>query len=189
MPKKKTLMVMAVGSPYEAVGGRGDSGDNGWHVGRPLRPDVAVGLRRECRPPQPLRLPRARQPAHGPDGSPPDQRMRVLEPRLGERRERRIIAVAHGNQHVAEEPGVAEALHRGAGEEPAEAGIVEADQLGQRRRGEVLPGPQPGLARGGGKLVPGADGEAVVAAVYAVAHGDAELVRNRPVVLVVVVGK
>ena len=57
------------------------------------------------------------------------------------------------------------------------------------RRKKLFPRRIANLARGDGKLVPRADREAVVAAVDAVAHGGAELHRDRAVVLDAQVGE
>ena len=56
------------------------------------------------------------------------------------------------------------ALDRRAGEPGAEGGIVEAGQLRQRQRRQIVPLHEPRLAAGLRELVPGADGEAIVAA-------------------------
>ena len=61
----------------------------------------------------------------------------------------------------------------------AEARIVQAGQLGQRRRDEIVARLQLQLAARLRELVPRADGQTVVAAVDAVAHGPAQLARDR----------
>ena len=61
------------------------------------------------------------------------QRRSVVEPRLDQRHERRIAGIAGGDQHIAQEAVAAGALDRRAAEARAERGIVEEQQLGERR--------------------------------------------------------
>ena len=56
-------------------------------------------------------------------------------------------------------------------------------QIGERRADRLGPDRELLVARGGGELVPGADGEAIVAAIDAVADGGAELAGYRALVL------
>ena len=84
----------------------------------------------------------AGEPAERPDrGSrgPAARRRRAAAAATGG--ERRVAAVADGDQHVADEAVAADPLDRAAGEAPAERGVVEGRELGQRRRGEVLRAP------------------------------------------------
>src|SRR5690606_29353765 len=67
----------------------------------------------------------------------------------------------------------AEALHGRSREHLAKAGIVELRQVGEARRGELGPWREGGLPRALRELVPGTDGQAVVAAIDAVADGGA----------------
>src|SRR6185369_7352395 len=80
-------------------------------------------------------------------------------------------------------PVAARALDRRTSETGAESGVIETGQFGERRRLEILTLLQPRLAPGLRELVPGADGEAVVAAKNAVADFSAQLGRDKPLVL------
>src|SRR5581483_7971870 len=90
---------------------------------------------------------------------------------------------ADRNQHVTHETVAADALDRGFCEQRAEGRVVEPHEFGKlglaqlRARGEFC------LAAGLRELVPGADGEAIVAAIDAVAHRLAELAGYRALVL------
>src|SRR5690606_14527550 len=95
----------------------------------------------------------------------------------------RVGGIADGDEHVAQEARDADTLDRRAGEARTEAGIIEPGEFGEAGRREVGPRPQLHLMRRRGELVPGADREAVVAAVDAVAHGDPELMRDRALML------
>src|SRR6185369_17880867 len=77
----------------------------------------------------------------------------------------------------------ADALDGRAREEAAEAGVVEGGELGQGRGFQLRALAEVGLVRRFGELVPGADGEAVVAAIDAIAHERAQLARDRPLML------
>src|SRR5690606_4767936 len=77
----------------------------------------------------------------------------------------------------------ADALDRRAGEMRAERCVVQSRQLGERGGIEVVAGGELRLSRRLGVLVPGADGEAIVAAIDAVADGLPEFVRDRSLVL------
>src|SRR6185312_2625078 len=96
---------------------------------------------------------------------------------------RRTAAVADGNQHVAQEPRMTDALDRRGREQGAEAILVELHQVGERGRAQIVARGELHLVRRGRKLVPRADREAVVAAIDTVTHGGAELERDRPPVL------
>ena len=65
----------------------------------------------------------------------------------------------------------------------AEGGVVERAPVGQLRRTQGLARGKLGLAAGLRELVPRTDGEAVVAAIDAVAHRRAQLARDRALVL------
>ena len=96
---------------------------------------------------------------------------------------RGIAGIAGGDQHVAHEAVAADALDRRAREQRPEAGIVERQQVGQRRRSQIVAGGELRLRCGLRELVPRADREAVVAAIDAIADRRAEFVRDRPLVL------
>src|SRR3546814_4944280 len=68
---------------------------------------------------------------------------------------------------VAHETVPPDALHRRGRKHLAEAGIVEPRQIDKLGRRQRRPRPQVGLGRHGRKLVPRADGAAVVAAIDA----------------------
>ena len=95
-----------------------------------------------------------------------------------------IAGIAGGDQHVAQEAVAADALDRRAREQRAEGGIVERQQVGERRLAQIVArrraSPRDAALR---ELVPRADGKAVVAAIDAVADRRAELERDRPLVL------
>ena len=63
------------------------------------------------------------------------------------------------------------------------AGIVEPGQLGETRRGQRGARQEVGFVGRAREFVPGADREAIVAAIDAVADQRAQLVRDRPLVL------
>ena len=86
---------------------------------------------------------------------------------------RRIARVADRVEDVADEAVAADALDRALGEEGAEGRVVEGGEVGERRARAGLARVQRRLAAGLGELVPGADGQAVVAAVDAVAQRGA----------------
>src|SRR5690606_16436660 len=69
------------------------------------------------------------------------------------------------------------------GEQGAEGGIVQGREVGEARRAQALAGVEGALVGDSGELVPRADGQAVVAAIDAVAERRAELLRDRPGVL------
>ena len=92
-------------------------------------------------------------------------------------------AIADGDQHIAQEARAADALDGRAGEEAPEAGVVEGGELGQGWGFQLRALAEIGLLRRLGEFVPGADGEAIVAAIDAVAHERAQLARDRPLML------
>ena len=73
-----------------------------------------------------------------------------------------------------------DALDRAAGEQARNAASSSRDEVGQRGRREIGPRLQLGLARRLRELVPGADGEAIVAAVDAVADRGRNARRSWP---------
>src|SRR5206468_11833690 len=77
----------------------------------------------------------------------------------------------------------ADPLDRRSAEPGAEQRVAEGGELGEWRGHEVGPLAQLGLAAQAGELVPGADGEAVVAAVDAVAEERPQPTRDRALVL------
>src|SRR5690606_24439870 len=85
--------------------------------------------------------------------------------------------------------GVANALGRGAGEKGAESGIIERHEICQRGAIKFGARTKLGFAAHRGELVPWADGEAIIAAIDAVAHGAAELARDRALMLDAVIGE
>src|SRR5690606_2724555 len=66
---------------------------------------------------------------------------------------------------------------------------VEGDEIGQCGTLEFGAGAELGLAAHRGEFVPGADGEAIVAAIDAVAHGAAEFTWDRTLMLDAVIGE
>src|SRR5690606_12129004 len=85
-----------------------------------------------------------------------------------------VAGIARRDEAVAEEPGRAQALDRRLREKGAERGIVERKHVGQLRVPYRVAGGEPVVARLPGEFVPRADGEAIVAAEDAIAHGFAE---------------
>src|SRR5207302_9043435 len=75
------------------------------------------------------------------------------------------------------------ALDRRFGKQRAGRRVVEPRQLGELWRSQGVPRGKLGLAAGLRELVPGADGEAIVAAVDAIAHLGAQFARDRALVL------
>ena len=100
---------------------------------------------------------------------------------LGSAPDRRV---ADGVEHVAHEAVAADALDRALGEERAEGRVVQRGELGQRRAAAAPSRACSAVSRPScGELVPGADRQAVVAAVDAVAERGAVALRDRPGVL------
>ena len=97
------------------------------------------------------------------------------------RAERLIAAVSGRDQAVSHEPVASDPLDRRARELRPEPRIVERQQFRQRRRREFFArGKSQVAVRRLGKLVPRADGQAIVAAVDAAPDGFPELLRDRP---------
>ena len=160
----------------------------GQHVGRVAEPEqnrvpltimpspIPAGPPASVSPPIELRAEVAHPLGRGKPRQRPDRHARApaAPRRRAAARPRRarpgIAAVADRDQHVAHEPVAADALDRAAGEPAPEGRIVERGQLGQWRATQVLARLQLQLGRGLGELVPRADGEAIVAAIDAVAH-------------------
>ena len=95
----------------------------------------------------------------------------------------RLAGIAGGDQHIAQEAVAADALDRRAGKERAECRVVERQQsasAGSRRSSRAASFASDALP---GELVPRAGGQAIVAAIDAVADRLAEFVRDRPLVL------
>ncbi len=111
------------------------------------------------------------------------QRAGVIEQSLRLDSQRGIAGVADRDQHVAHEAVAADALDRGFCEQRAEGGIVEPCEFGERRLAQLSARGQFCLAADLRELVPGADGEAIVAAIDAVADRFAEFARDRSLVL------
>ena len=94
-----------------------------------------------------------------------------------------VARVARRVQAVAQEPRAADSLDGALAEQGAEGGVVEPQELGEWRGAQFGAGVERRLRGAYRELVPGAGGQAVVAAVDAVAHGRPELLRPRPGVL------
>ena len=94
-----------------------------------------------------------------------------------------ITGITGGDQHIAEEAVAPDPFHRGTRKQSAESGVIQCQQVGQTRRFQIVAGFQLHFAGCLRKLVPRADGKAVIAAIDAVAHDFTEFVRDRPLVL------
>ena len=93
-------------------------------------------------------------------------------------------AISAAIKAVADHAVAADALDRRPGEHFAKRGVVERQQVGERRRGKLGARQEGPIGRGRvGEAVPRADREAIVAAVDAIADRLAEFVRDRPVML------
>src|SRR6185437_16562798 len=128
-------------------------------------------------------LGRIGEPPQRPDRHRADQRRRIVEQRTDLGEEVRRAAIADGDEDVAQEAVAADALYRRAREALPEGGIVEPGELRQERRRGRIAGRKAGLARRPREFVPGADGEAIVAAVDAVADQRAQRGVDMPLVL------
>src|SRR5664279_1885916 len=102
---------------------------------------------------------------------------------LGRAGERRVTRIADVDQHIAHETIAAGALDRGLGKQCAELRVVEPGEFRKRGRSQGLARGELGLAALHRELVPRANRQAIVAAVYAVAHRRAEFTRDRALVL------
>ena len=89
-----------------------------------------------------------------------------------------VTGIAGGDEDVAQKSIASGALDRRAGEFPSKRGIVQRQQLGQGRRDEVGSSSEPHLGTGFGKFIPGADRQAIVAAVDTVADLGSEFAIN-----------
>src|SRR5215472_16296421 len=98
---------------------------------------------------------------------------------LGFRCKPLIAGIADRDRDIAHETIAAGAFDRGLGKQRSERCIVEPRQLGKLRRGEHFARREFGVAAYLRELVPGADREAVVAAVDAVAERRAKFARDR----------
>ena len=83
--------------------------------------------------------------------------------------------VAEGDADVAEEGGAFDAFDGAFGEEGAESGVVEGEEVAEAVVEDGGAGLEGGVVGGLGEAVPGTCVEAVVAAVDATAEGAAEL--------------
>jgi len=101
----------------------------------------------------------------------------IVQQGLDRRDQQGVPGIARRIEGVADEAVATDALDRALGEQGAEGGIVQRQQVRQRRRLQRIARLKPGLRRGLGELVPRTGGQTVVAAVDAVARGDAELAR------------
>ena len=119
------------------------------------------------------RKPRERPHRHG-----AHQRRIVVKSPLDQRYERSVAGISGGDEHIAQEAIASGALDRRAAEAGAEGGVVESKKRGERRIVASRSRAQFRLARGLRELVPGTDGETVVAAEDAVAHRRAEARRD-----------
>src|SRR5690606_17221987 len=95
----------------------------------------------------------------------------------------RACSIPGSNQNVADETVSSDALDRGAGEEGSEGDIVERQEENEFRCLKVLPRSEFGFGRDAGKLVPRANGQAIVAAIDPVADRGSERVRYGALVL------
>ena len=95
--------------------------------------------------------------------------------------EGRVGGIADGVKNVAHEAVAADAFDRAFAEEGAEGGIVEPGKVGEAGWFGAL-GCVFLFGRGGGEFVPGADGEAIIAAIDAVAEKGAEVGGDRAMV-------
>src|SRR5688572_16737793 len=111
------------------------------------------------------------------------QRRIVVQQLLNGRQRGLRTAVAQRIGDVAHEAVAADALDRGAGEALAEGGLVECCEFGQPRRAEIGARRKCHLVRALGELVPWASGEAVVAAVDAIAEQRPQLFVDRAFML------
>ena len=108
-------------------------------------------------------------------------RSRIVRQRAQVGEKSRIAAVARGDGGVADHAVAADALDRGAGENLAEPRVIKVEQIGERGRGKLRPANEGAVGGGGlGELVPGADRQAIVAAIDAVADPFAQRFRDRP---------
>ena len=73
----------------------------------------------------------------GPDRHGPHQGRGVAEQPPGRRQDRRISAIADGDQHVADEAVAPDALDRAAGEDRAEGRIVQLGKVGEPGRAQL----------------------------------------------------
>ena len=125
-----------------------------------------------------------RKPLQRPDRRAAHLRLAIVEQPLGllrkleRRRNCRSRSSTLRTKRAAPDP-----LDRRAGEEPSERRIVEPRQRLEPRRIQILARGKLRLPALLGELVPRADGEAIVAAIDAVADQRPELARDRPVVL------
>ena len=135
----------------------------------PFGADIRVGFPPEAQG-RVMRHGRRREPRHGPDRHRADKRRGIVQQAHSLRGKTRIPGIADGDQHVAHEPVAARALDRRAGEagcgKPASSSRRVRPAAGASRSSRAA---QLRLAPGLGELVPGADGEAIVAAEDAVA--------------------
>src|SRR5579864_9590787 len=85
--------------------------------------------------------------AKGPDRGAADQGRWIVESAAGRGDQLAwgLRYIADRDQHIAQETVAADALHRGAGEAGAEAGIVEPGEFDQKRCGQPRPRQKLGL--------------------------------------------
>src|SRR5579862_596604 len=124
---------------------------------------------------------RAGEPAQSPHRHRAYERRGIGKALRGERRQARLAAIANRDEDVADEAVASGALQGRAGKARAKSRIVEPDQLGQFGwRGARS---QFRLARDLREFVPGANREAIIAAIDAVADGRPEFDRDVTFVL------
>ena len=98
-----------------------------------------------------------------------------MDTQLHESRLARFWAGISDRDHdIPDKPVAPDPLDRRAGKNFAESSVVELRQIGQQGRGQFGPGVKGRIPRGAGELVPGTNGQAVVAAIDAIADGAAE---------------
>src|ERR1700730_9833058 len=141
---------------------------------------ISLGIHRTRR--QRLELALPHQLRQRPYGSTPDQRAGVIQQAFGFDGQGAVAAVADRDQHVADEPVAADALDRRFCEQRAKRRIVEPYEIGQRSRAPFITRGEFCFAPGLRELIPRADGEAIVAAIDAVADRLTEFVRDRTLV-------
>src|SRR5688572_7208087 len=108
----------------------------------------------------------------------------VLDQRLEVRDHLAEAAIAGGDRGVADHAVTADPLDWRTGEQLPERRIVELEQVGERRRGELGPRQEGAVGAGRvGEAVPRADRQAIVAAIDAVADRLPEFLGDRALML------
>ena len=105
-----------------------------------------------------------------PDRHAADQRRAMAETIQSQRRQRNIARIADGEQDIAQEAGMTDALYWPSGKKGAKICLVHRGQIGKWRREEIGPRLQFRFARFFRKFVPGANREAIVATIDTIAN-------------------